>query len=486
MPKIIILHPDETIVEETVTSYNTKETLQLMDQAKKHTGKMVLKPKKGRSKKTDDQAKMLFSLNVDNYQIQVLGWNHKVGDVNEQLNNFIMWNKKTRINNLIQSPYYDNLYIIKTTLSTKLLDLTSADYKHLMERLSGKNPKIKSLKLKAKYGLDTNINDNINDDNDDNDDDVKQNEENEDDEDMESNYGSSDDEYDDDEDSYEAKFDKKMKDIKKDIDGEDDDDDENDDNEDDKLTEDNDDDSYAEDDDSLDDDIEPDEDIAVIDINQLNTVEKKSARKGKAPSKTINLELFGDMLVLENLNKKTHKLSSFRQKCFDILAKLKVLQTSRGNVKVNDCRTVEQGVYNYCISMATKQDVIPRWDNPVFRSMYLNKIRSIYTNLSQSSYVNNVNFIEKVAKRQIDLYQIAFMKPDEIFPEQWQKLKEEEYRKNKLLYLTKEEAMTDEYKCRRCKKRETSYFELQIRSADEPATLFITCVNCGNRWTRNP
>ena len=28
-------------------------------------------------------------------------------------------------------------------------------------------------------------------------------------------------------------------------------------------------------------------------------------------------------------------------------------------------------------------------------------------------------------------------------------------------------------------KRECSYYELQIRSADESATLFITCLNCG-------
>ena len=150
------------------------------------------------------------------------------------------------------------------------------------------------------------------------------------------------------------------------------------------------------------------------------------------------------------------------------------------------CRSIEQGVYNYCITTSSISDVIPRWDNKIFKSMYINKIRSIYTNLNKQSYVNNVNFIEKFDSGKIKPYDIAFMKPDDIFPEKWEKIKDEEYRRNKLLYLTKEVAMTDEYKCRRCKKRETSYFELQIRCADEPATLFITCINCGNRWTKNP
>ncbi|CEP61176.1 DNA-directed RNA polymerase III core subunit RPC11 LALA0_S02e08416g [Lachancea lanzarotensis] len=29
------------------------------------------------------------------------------------------------------------------------------------------------------------------------------------------------------------------------------------------------------------------------------------------------------------------------------------------------------------------------------------------------------------------------------------------------------------------------FFQLQIRSADEPMTTFYKCVNCGNRWREN-
>ena len=41
---------------------------------------------------------------------------------------------------------------------------------------------------------------------------------------------------------------------------------------------------------------------------------------------------------------------------------------------------------------------------------------------------------------------------------------------------------TSEFKCRKCKKRECSYYQLQTRSADEPMTTFVTCLNCGNNW----
>ena len=45
-----------------------------------------------------------------------------------------------------------------------------------------------------------------------------------------------------------------------------------------------------------------------------------------------------------------------------------------------------------------------------------------------------------------------------------------------------QEASTDAFKCGKCKQRACTYYQLQTRSADEPMTTFITCVNCGNRW----
>lgn len=43
-------------------------------------------------------------------------------------------------------------------------------------------------------------------------------------------------------------------------------------------------------------------------------------------------------------------------------------------------------------------------------------------------------------------------------------------------------ATTDQFKCGRCGKRKTTYYQLQTRSADEPMTTFVTCVECNNHW----
>ena len=41
---------------------------------------------------------------------------------------------------------------------------------------------------------------------------------------------------------------------------------------------------------------------------------------------------------------------------------------------------------------------------------------------------------------------------------------------------------TDIFKCGKCKQRKTTYYQMQTRSADEPMTTFVTCLNCDNRW----
>jgi len=41
---------------------------------------------------------------------------------------------------------------------------------------------------------------------------------------------------------------------------------------------------------------------------------------------------------------------------------------------------------------------------------------------------------------------------------------------------------TGQFKCNRCGKRNTTYNQVQTRSADEPMTTFVFCQECGNRW----
>ena len=39
-----------------------------------------------------------------------------------------------------------------------------------------------------------------------------------------------------------------------------------------------------------------------------------------------------------------------------------------------------------------------------------------------------------------------------------------------------------QFTCSKCKSKKCTYYEMQTRSADEPATIFITCLDCGKNW----
>ncbi len=146
------------------------------------------------------------------------------------------------------------------------------------------------------------------------------------------------------------------------------------------------------------------------------------------------------------------------------------------------CREIEKSIYNSTIIYSKTNNIKRLWTNPHFYNIYQAKIRSIYTNINSDSYIRNVSFKKKIMDGEIDCSNISKLSAYDIFPENWKELIDEKLKKDKLKYELKPEAMTDIFKCHRCGSRSCSYYEVQTRSADEPMTQFINCLDCGNRW----
>ena len=147
-------------------------------------------------------------------------------------------------------------------------------------------------------------------------------------------------------------------------------------------------------------------------------------------------------------------------------------------------RIIEKSIYNYCITYSTKNNISRNWSNILFKNLYLNKLISIYSNIDNDSYLKNLNFRELILKDKIDLEEIANMSQYDIFPERWKYLIDEKIKKDKLLSEMKPNEMTDQFRCGKCGERKCSYFAAQTRSADEPMTIFVTCLNCNNRFKK--
>ena len=96
--------------------------------------------------------------------------------------------------------------------------------------------------------------------------------------------------------------------------------------------------------------------------------------------------------------------------------------------------------------------------------------------------INNPGVIEKVLKKEIKAHEIAFMSHQDFAPARWKELIELKKLHDENLYSPKLDANTDDFTCRKCKSKKCTYYQMQTRSADEPMTTFVSCLECGNRW----
>lgn len=145
-------------------------------------------------------------------------------------------------------------------------------------------------------------------------------------------------------------------------------------------------------------------------------------------------------------------------------------------------KDIEIGIYNWTLQYADSIRVTRNWKVQRFVNIYLDKARSVISNIDPNSYLNNSRLVTRLKEHEFLPHELPFMTPDSVFPEKWKQIMDERVKKELNVFDEKPQSMTNQFKCGKCKKRECIYQELQLRSADEPMTLFITCLNCGNRW----
>jgi transcription elongation factor S-II len=136
---------------------------------------------------------------------------------------------------------------------------------------------------------------------------------------------------------------------------------------------------------------------------------------------------------------------------------------------------LERGIFNYALKEAERQKVVKKWDNKHFVQIYIDRLRSIVSNLSDE-------IIKNISDGTVLPHVVAFMTHQEMNHEKWAKLIDLKTKRDKNKFEVNMAAATDTFTCRKCKGNQCTYYQLQIRSADEPMTTFISCIQCGNRW----
>ena len=141
----------------------------------------------------------------------------------------------------------------------------------------------------------------------------------------------------------------------------------------------------------------------------------------------------------------------------------------------NNAMNLEKGIYNATLKEAELKNIVKKWDSAGFVTLYLNRLRSVYFNLDDT-------IIARMNNKEIRPHEIAFMTHQDMRPKKWQALIELKKIRDENKYAPKIEASTDNFTCYKCKSKKCTFYQLQTRSADEPMTTFVTCLDCSNRW----
>lgn len=136
---------------------------------------------------------------------------------------------------------------------------------------------------------------------------------------------------------------------------------------------------------------------------------------------------------------------------------------------------IELSVFEFSLLYCINNDV----EYKFFKSIYEDKLLNIMENLNPDSKLKNKTLLTNVLSGVINPSHVAFLSPSQLFPEKWahivKKKEYREWRENNIAY-------SDAYKCSKCGERKSKISLAQTRGADEPMTIFVSCLVCYNTF----
>lgn len=149
-----------------------------------------------------------------------------------------------------------------------------------------------------------------------------------------------------------------------------------------------------------------------------------------------------------------------------------------GNILNNQTAgsNLEKGIFNCTLEKSDNKNIIKKWDNNSFVNIYIEILRNVYINMK------NPFVMELINDKKFKIHKLAYMTHQDFNPNKWKILVENKKIRDENKYTPKIEASTDDFTCGKCKSTKCTHYQLQTRSADEPMTTFVTCLDCGNRF----
>ena len=168
-------------------------------------------------------------------------------------------------------------------------------------------------------------------------------------------------------------------------------------------------------------------------------------------------------------------MNSTREYVVDRLVSLIGIPLDESNL----CLNLEKTIFNFSVKKMKDPD-LATWVNRDFTDIYKHKFLNIQYNLKHSP-----NLRTGIINGTYHVQDIVHMRPDEL----WKngpnaQMMEEKIHRDMRKEAAQRNMLNTEgfFTCNRCRSKKTTYYQLQTRSADEPMTTFVSCLNCNKNW----
>lgn len=159
------------------------------------------------------------------------------------------------------------------------------------------------------------------------------------------------------------------------------------------------------------------------------------------------------------------ELSAHMIHCANVFIEHPLRALVRDKFKSED---IENAILNKCVNDAQRWLIDVDWESKTFTDLYRARAMSLYAARKLAETMTAEEFVHT---SEVDRH-----------PERWMSKLKDVAEKDKALYSRKATASAQMY-CSGCKRKANcDYYQLQTRSADEPMTTFVTCLECDKRW----
>lgn len=116
-----------------------------------------------------------------------------------------------------------------------------------------------------------------------------------------------------------------------------------------------------------------------------------------------------------------------------------------------------------------------------FVSVYKSRVMGLLNNIKRNpDIIARIKSGELKASKLAD-YAADFLEPNGLWA-QAKMTKQKKEMEIEYLNAKRDAEYTGLLKCGKCKSMKTTYYQMQTRSADEPMTTYVTCLDCQHKW----